>query len=277
MQKHIRGFAVLCTMLFVSVSHAEDWPTYMKDNTRVGRTSDTLATGLSEHWVRTSATPPQWAWPGPGEKVIEGLKLRHRARFDDVFHVAIVGERVFYGSSVDNAVYCVAADSGEVLWRFVTSGPIRLAPTVADSRVYVGSDDGNAYCLDAASGERIWQFHPGPQDDRILARGRMSSRWPVRTGVLIDDGIAYFGAGVFPHETVYLCAVNADTGAVIWKNDTISQRDAGRNDLTPQGYLLATAERIFVPSARTLPAAFDRATGKMLHKQTSGGKQIGGS
>ena len=249
----------------------------MKDYTRVGRTSDTLQPGLAEQWVRSSATPPAWAWPGPGDKIIEGLKLKHRVRFDDVFHVAVVGGRLYYGSSVDNTVYCVSTTSGETHWRFVTDGPVRLAPTVVDGRVYVGSDDGNVYCLDAQNGARIWQLRAGPRDERILARGRLSSRWPVRTGVLVDRGIAYFGAGTFPHETVYLVAANADTGDILWKNDTISQRDAGRNDLTPQGYLLATDDRLFVPSGRTLPAAFDRATGKMLHKQRGGGKQVGGT
>ena len=61
--------------------------------------------------------------------------------------------------------------------------------------------------------------------------------------------------------------MNAETAEVIWKNDTISQQDAGRNDLTPQGYLLASNDLLFVPSGRTLPAAFDRVTGKFVHKQ----------
>lgn len=277
MQQRISVSILFCFVLLVGVSLGEDWPTYMQDNTRVGYTPDTLPYPLSEQWVRSSATPPQWAWPGPGGKVVEGLKLEHRVRFDDVFHVAVVGGRVYYGSSVDNTVYCVAAESGETLWRFVTSGPVRLAPAVANGRVLVGSDDGHAYCLDAIGGDLIWKLRAGPRDEWILARGRMASRWPIRTGILVSDGVAYFGAGIFPHETVYLYAVNADTGEVIWKNDTISQRDAGRNDLTPQGYLLATDTQLFVPSGRTLPAAFDRATGRMQHKQKGGGKQVGGA
>ena len=79
----------------------------------------------------------------------------------------------------------------------------------------------------------------------------MISRWPVRTGVLVDNGVAYFGAGVFPHENVYLYAVNAIDGSVIWKQDNLSAEDAGRNDLSPQGYLLASDELLFVPSGRS--------------------------
>ena len=89
---------------------------------------------------------------------------------------------------------------------------MRLAPAIADGKVYVGSDDGYAYCLDAKSGSVVWKLRAGPNDERILARGRMISRWPVRTGLLIDSGTVYFGAGVFPHENIYLYAVDAATG-----------------------------------------------------------------
>ena len=61
-----------------------------------------------------------------------------------------------------------------------------------------------------------------------------------RTSLMVDEGIVYFGAGVFPAETVFLYAVEAASGKVIWKNDWISQRDAGRDDLSPQGYMLAS-------------------------------------
>ncbi len=91
----------------------------------------------------------------------------------------------------------------------------------------------------------------------------MISRWPIRTSILVDDGVAYFGAGIFPHENVYLCAVEAATGKIIWRNDNISHQDAGRNDLTPQGYLLATDEAIFVPNGRSRPKAVNRTTGKL--------------
>ncbi|MEE2887390.1 MAG: PQQ-binding-like beta-propeller repeat protein [Planctomycetota bacterium] len=260
-----------------SAVKTSDWPTYMHDNSRAGGTAAKVKLPLSQRWTISSARPPKRAWPGPGGKVIEKLHLVHRVRFDDVFHVAIVGKRVFYGSSVDNRICCIDLKDGTEIWSFVTGAPVRLAPTVFNDRVFIGSDDGFAYCLDAAGGKLIWKVRAGPADERILARGRMVSRWPVRTGVLIDDGIAYFGAGTFPHETVFLYAVNAKDGKVLWCNDEISQRDAGRNDLTPQGYLLATDNLLFVPSGRTFPAAINKKTGKLVHKQKSGGKQVGGS
>ena len=271
------GWGIIGILLLTGWVWGTEWPTYLRDATRVGCTPDALAPPLALHWVYCSASPPQLAFPGPADRVIEGLKLRHRVRFDDVFHVAMVGSCAYFGSSVDHSVRCVDLQTGDPRWTFITDGPVRLAPTVAEGRVYIGSDDGFVYCLQADRGDLIWKLRAGPRDERVLARGRMTSRWPVRTGVLVEGGVAYFGAGVFPHDTVYLCAVRADSGQIIWKNDRLSQRGADRDDLTPQGYLLANERLLFVPSGRTLPAAFDRATGEPVHKQQGGGKQVGGA
>ena len=274
--------ALLLPLCLLSLSAQADWPTYQHDASRVGHTEANLSTPLQPRWVYTSPVPPELAWPGEDGRVIEGMELHNRIRFDDVFHTAIAGGRAYFGSSVDGRLYCLDLATGRELWSHFTDGPIRLAPMVAEGRVYTGSDDGHVYCLDAASGALIWRLRAGPNDERVLARGRMISRWPVRTGVLVDGGVAFFGAGVFPHEKVFIHAVEAATGKVLWKNDTVSQQDAGRNDLSPQGYLLATQDLLFVPSGRALAMAFDRHTGVPLNKPSPGwrsdaGGQIGGA
>lgn len=279
----LKRFPLSSLLLCVATLAARaDWPTYLHDASRVGHTTETLTPPLVKRWSHESPTAPQLAWSGEDGKLFEGKELRNRIRFDDAFHVAITGGRVFFGSSVDGRVYCRNLLTGHEEWTFFTDAPIRLAPMVADGRVYIGSDDGYAYCLDAASGRLVWKLRAGPNDERILARGRMISRWPVRTGVLVDGGLAYFGAGVFPHENVFVYAVEAATGKIVWKNDAISQDDAGRNDLSPQGYLLATKDILFVPSGRSLAASFNRATGEYLNKpapgwRTDAGGQIGGT
>lgn len=268
--------------LLLATAAAAEWPTYLHDASRVGATGESLPSTLKPAWTFSSPTAPQLAWAGEDGRLFEGRELLNRIRFDDVFHVAISKGHVFFGSSVDGRVMCRELASGKEVWSFFTNAPVRLAPMIADGKVYVGSDDGYAYCLDAATGKVVWKLRAGPHDERILARGRMVSRWPVRTGVLVDGDIAYFGAGVFPHEKIYLYAVEAATGKVIWKNDAISEKDAGRNDLSPQGYLLATKDILFVPSGRSLAASFDRKTGEYIAKPEPGwrgdaGGQIGGT
>lgn len=205
-----------------------------------------------------------------------------RVTFDASPQLIVSYDRVFFGSTVDHKLHCVDALTGSPIWSFYTDGPIRLAPTLAHGNIYFGSDDGCVYCLRAEDGSLQWSMRVGPKDDRLLSRGEMISRWPVRTGVLIDGNLAYFGAGVFPHESVYICAANALTGKIVWKNDRISQEDAGRNDLSPQGYLLGNDKYLYVPSGRSLPVAFSKETGEIVFQRkyswrTDAGGVVGGT
>ena len=276
-----RTIALVSTVILLLVAAtavASDWPTYRHDIARTGCTDESLDSSRALQWTYVSAHEPKPAWPAPGTRPREGFILRHRVDFDDAFQVVAAGGRLYFGSSVDDKVYALSAQTGEEIWSFCTGGPIRLAPTIWNDRVFVGSDDGLVYCLNAGTGELIWKCRGGPADERLLGSGRMISRWPIRTGVLVDDGTAYFGAGIFPHEDVYLLAIRADDGTIVWRNGTISQADAYRNDLSPQGYLLATPTRLFVPSGGALPVGFDRSTGRLAFKRDYGwrGEEAGG-
>ncbi len=269
----------ICLFLIgVSVS-AADWPTYRYDNARTGCTPESLTTPLKLQWIYTPAHRPRPAWPAPAKRPREGFELRHRVIFDDAFQVAVAGQTLYFGSSSDNKVYALDTATGQERWSFFTGGPVRLAPVVSKGKVFVGSDDGFAYCLNANSGTLIWKVRGGPNDEKLLGSGKMISRWPIRTGILVDSDIAYFGAGIFPHENVYLCAVKADDGSVIWKNDSISEQDAYRKEFTPQGYLLSSSNRLFVPSGRALPVGFDRSSGREVFSRSYGwrSEQAGGA
>ncbi|MHC4876085.1 MAG: outer membrane protein assembly factor BamB family protein [Planctomycetota bacterium] len=273
--------AVVVTVLS-GISLAEDWPTYRHGNDRSGATAEDFNGAASLLWRFVAPNPPRNAWSSEEGRTIEGHVIKDRVRFDDAFQPVVVGNRLWFGSSSDHQVHCLDLTTGKTLWTFFTGAPVRLAPTVHDGSVYFGSDDGYAYCLSADTGKLNWKRRGGPADEWFLGRGEMISRWAVRTGVMIRDGIAYFGAGIFPHEDVFLHAVDAQTGESVWTRDDISQADAGRDDLSPQGYLLATDELLFVPSGRSMPATFDRATGRLLHKKTyswrsSAGGVVGGT
>ena len=258
------------------VTIAADWPTYRGDNARGGASAETVRVPLLPRWIANAPGAPRLSFSSAEGRVIEGHLLGHRAKYDDAIHPVVVGQQVFFGSSVDHQLHCVDLHSGAELWTFFSGGPIRLAPTVSGNRVYFGSDDGFVYCLAAADGKLMWKLRGGPADEWLLARGEMVSRWPIRTGVLVDRGVAYFGAGIFPHDDVFLTAVNAADGSIVWKQDNISSLDAGRNDLSPQGYLLASENLLVVPSGRSLPAVFDRATGRLLHKREFGFRSTAG-
>jgi len=205
------------------------------------------------------------AWPGAakwdGWAKIYGLK--DRMIFDRVFHVAVVGDSVYFGSSSEDKIICLEAATGKTRWKYYTEGPVRLAPTIAGGKLYAGSDDGLVYCLNAADGELDWKYRPGPGNRRIPGNERMVSMWPVRTSVLVKNGIAFCGAGVFPWEGVYLCALDSGTGKEIWKT--------GMKSLPAQGYLLASSTRLYVTTGRERPVVFDSKTGRQLYQVKGGG------
>ncbi|MBX3437747.1 MAG: PQQ-binding-like beta-propeller repeat protein [Planctomycetaceae bacterium] len=261
---------------------AADWTTYRGDIERRGGSAESLPDVLPLQWVIIPPAAPEMAFSDADGRVMEGKLIEARVSFDSSFQTVVADGRAYYGSSVDHQLHCVDLKTGQSLWTFFTGGPIRLAPMLVNGRAYFGSDDGHAYCVDAVTGKEVWSLRAGPREDWLIARGEMISRWPVRTGLLVDKGVAYFGAGIFPHENIYLYAVNADDGRVIWRQDNVSAADAGRNDLSPQGYLLATEDELIIPSGRSMPALFDRATGEFLQKRayswrTEAGGVVGGT
>lgn len=253
---------------------AADWPTYRHDAARSGITSEQLQPPLSECWVFKARHAPQPAWGDPKPQPVEGILELRRVHFDDVFQPVAADGAVFFGSSADNKVYCLEAATGRIRWTRITGGPVRLAPMVSGGRVFVGSDDGYAYCLSTEDGSVRWKFHAAPEDRRVLGHGKMISLWPLRSGVLVDEGIAYFAAGIFPAEGVFLYAVGAKNGRRLWRNDTCGENP--QSLISPQGYLLASKSNLYVPMGRASPAAFDRADGRLLY-ETNFGHRVGGT
>ena len=245
--------AIICNLAM-----AEDWPTYRHDSQRSGVTSEHLNLPLSELWRYTSRHEPQPAWPAPAKQDFwHHIKnLNPRVTYDRAFHVVVAGGSLYFASSADDKVYCLDASTGDERWSFFTEGPVRLAPSVFAGKVYAGSDDGFIYCLDGSDGTLTWKYKAAGNDRRVPGNDRMISIRPVRTGVLVEDGIAYFCAGLFPKERVYMCALDAHNGSEIWVN--------GPDMLSPQGYMLASPTRLYVPTGRTTPVVFGRRDGRML-------------
>lgn len=260
--------ALALGLLVLAQAAGSEWPTDRGDNARTGASSEILTLPLQRTWTIEAPAAPRLAWSSAEGRVIEGKLIGHRIRFDDAFRTVVSNGCVYYGSTVDHQVHCVDLASGREEWTFFTGGPVRLAPTVSGDDLLFGSDDGLVYCLDKATGALKWQQHAAPSDEWLLARGEMISKWPVRTGVLVHQGTAYFGSGIFPHEDVYLKGADLQSGRIVWSVENISAQDAGRNDLSPQGYLLAKDNLLVVPSGGSLPAVFDLTTGGLLHKRT---------
>ena len=262
-------------------ARAGDWPMYKKDAHRSSVSDEALDLPMRAAWVYRAAQPPRPAWPEP-------VKVMNRLEFDYAFQPVIAGGLVCFGSSADDTVRALDAATGAAKWRFTTGGPVRLAPQIAGGKVYFASDDGYAYCVTAADGKLAWRFRAAPADERVIGNERMICRWPCRTGVLVEDGVAYTTAGMWSSEGVYVYALDAATGDVLWCNDTshiVSDvrtlhmgADFAPYGVCPQGALLATDDKLLAPTGKGLPAAYDRRTGRLLyHRMDAKYNQRGGT
>jgi outer membrane protein assembly factor BamB len=175
------------------------------------------------------------------------------------------GGLVFVGGS-DGAVRAFDAE-GKARWTTYTGGAIPYPPTIADGRAYVGSGDGWMSALEAATGRVLWRFRAAPAERRILFYGRLTSTWPVASGVLVHDGVAYFAAGINDYDGTHVYALDAATGAVRWQNSTCGHLDEfSRRGVACQGEMLLHQGRLYLAGGNAVsPGIFDLATGKCLN------------
>ena len=241
-----------------------DWPMRRYDAARSGSTPMVLAEELHLQWVRELPAPRR-AWP-------EQWDDHGKVGFDISYEPVSAEGLLYVPSMVTDSVTAYAVSTGEEQWRFYTDGPVRLAPAYSQGNLYFGSDDGHLYCVDALSGELTWRFQAVPSNRAVLGNERVISMWPVRGAPVIQDGVVYFAAGIWPFEGVYIYALDASNGEVIWVNSGTGEMmlDAYRGSsysfgtVAPQGSLAISEDTLIVAGGRTTPGFYDLHTGALI-------------
>ncbi len=252
----------LFLLLGAATASGDDWPLSRHDERRSGATSQTLPAELHLQWTR-ELPPLVPAWPD-----------QPRVQFDAVYDPIVVGSTLFLASSRHDTVTAYDTRSGAEKWTFHADGPIRFAPAAWEGRLYVVSDDGFLYCLDAALGSLHWKFRGAPADRRILGNERLISTWPARGAPVIADGTVYFAAGIWPFMGTFIHALDASTGRPVWINDgdgSVYIKQPHNTDsfggVAPQGAMVIAGDKLLIPGGRSMPACYDRATGKGVYFQ----------
>ncbi|MBI5822118.1 MAG: PQQ-binding-like beta-propeller repeat protein [Verrucomicrobia bacterium] len=264
--------------LFASTLCAEaaDWPMWRCNASRTADTPEKLPAQMNLRWVREyPARVPVWEDPLNQDLM----------SFDTVFEPVVSGNRMFIGFNDADKLAALDIQTGRQLWAFYADGPVRLAPACWQGKVYFASDDGCLYCVRADDGALVWKFRGGPSDRKVLGNSRLISSWPARGGPVIRDGVVYFAASIWPFMGTFIHALDAATGKVVWVNDGTGAQFIKQPHnapafagVAPQGSLVATEKFLLVPGGRSIPAAFDRATGKFLYFSIAeSGKGTGGS
>ena len=151
-------------------------------------------------------------------------------------------------------VTAVASQPYAKKWFYTYVDAIRVAPAYDNGTgtglVYFGSDDGQAYCVNGTTGAQVWSYRGGASDTMITSDHKFLTRYPCRTGVLVQGGSAYCGFGLLTWHTNSMVKLNATTGA---EENKTSNSGASYSF---EGPLLADASKLFVTQGRNAPRSF---------------------
>ena len=227
---------------------------------------------------------------------IPNLKLKWAFGFPGVSRAfaqpTVFAGRVFVGGA-GRKVYSLSAATGCTFWEFETKAAVRTAISVGSlgSRwaVYFGDLSANAYALDAETGKLVWKTrveeYPGAviSGTPTLAGNRLYV--PVTSYEEVTGADPKFECCKFRGS---VSALDASTGAVLWKQYTIAEepRPVRKNtqgvqlwgpsgvgvwssptvDLKSHRVYVTTGDSYSDPPAGTSDAflAFDSETGKLL-------------
>ncbi|MCC6512323.1 MAG: PQQ-binding-like beta-propeller repeat protein, partial [Pirellulaceae bacterium] len=295
----IAMYCWLVGWLVAGQSQAADWPMWRYDSSRSAASTDQLPSQLAPLWsTAIGARRPAW----------DDTLNRDLMSYDRLLEPIVKDGRMFVGLNDRDQLVAYSAADGKWLWSYYCDGPVRLPPVAWQNFVYCASDDGFLHCVDAVTGKLNWKFRGGPINATQLSTastsgqnavaghgvtlGRLSlgnqrliSAWPARGGPVLRDGQIYFTASIWPFMGTFIYALDAQTGRTLWVNDETGAQYIRQPHsapafagVAPQGALVATEKALIVPGGRSVPAVFERETGKMRYFElNAAGKGTGGS
>lgn len=220
----------------------KDWPGYRRGNQRHSGTPVQTGERVSQLWTITT----------PGSRPTQ---------------LVTAGERGFF-TGTNGCVEAIEMSSGKGVWTAFTGAAVNYPPAIADGRLFVGSSDGWVYCFEASSGRQLWRFRAAPVDRKIPAYGRLTSTWPVGSGVLVEDGVVYAAAGIASYDGTHVYALDTQDGSILWQNNTsgrIGESEDGAG-VSVQGHLLKDKQRLYMAGGNVVsPAIYDVENGACLN------------
>ena len=160
----------------------------------VGEIKQALIACLDQRYI--PATLPARVKPAEAQAQSDRCLWRFTCEDEIRGTPACDGDLLFIGS-LDNNLYALDAETGQMAWKYPTRGPIVSRPAVDDHFVYFGSEDGHLHVLSAASGKLIWSYDTGGH---------------VRSSPTLTENYIFIGS-----DDGALHALNLSSGSRIWR------------------------------------------------------------
>ncbi|MBV9855757.1 MAG: PQQ-binding-like beta-propeller repeat protein [Streptosporangiaceae bacterium] len=103
-------------------------------------------------------------------------------------------------------------------WSYQAGGPMATSTSIVGTTAYVGAWDGYEYAVDTTTGALIWKTYTGTTTDPACNPPSIG----ITSSAAVVNGVVYVGGG-----GPYWYALNATTGAVLWKVYTGDNSQAG--------------------------------------------------
>lgn len=203
----------------------------------------TVRPDAEQSWSMAGANPQRTSWTA--EEVRGELRPEWYRVVDSYIpaKVQIVAAENMLFVSTANGLYALDAQTGATRWTYATELPLGNSPTIADGVAYVGGFDHKLHAINISTGQKRWTFdgagagydtnpvvvnglvYLGNRDGNFYAiyadtqvnRGQLA--WKFNAGAPIHFSAAYKnGVVYFASEAGYAYALNAQSGAQIWKS-----------------------------------------------------------
>ena len=171
----------------------------------------------------------------------------------------VLDDKVYVGH-LDGYVYCLDANTGNIIWKYRTFDRVVSSPAVVDGMAYIGSCDGYVRKLDAKNGKVLWMY-----DNRIDNPHPSQSRTEVDVSPCVVNGTVYiYGNAGFWY------ALDAETGTVKWRYLINSYRNVtGASSSMPYGSMAYAKGRIYFVDL-SYAACANANTGEILWENSLG-------
>jgi polyvinyl alcohol dehydrogenase (cytochrome) len=162
----------------------------------------------------------KWAFGIPGTVAMRGAPI-------------VTGGRVFVGGA-NRVVYSLDASTGCIYWAFNAQGGVRAAMQVGARKdgkyaVYFGDSTSTVYAVNAGTGELLWKVKVDSQAATTITGGLKLYEGRVYVPISVpEDGLAMNPKYACCQSRGAVVALDAETGAEIWKTYTIAEAPSKR-------------------------------------------------